>query len=220
MQFLVYNKQMVRIKIGQIVRKLFIGFALVLIMGFFVPDLDSVVSSVSPEVPYVVIGEFALGVDLVGLVMTDKYQDRQRIQQWFKVLSAPHEPTPNPPVQNSMSICHLSDGALKHLALDTYRSLGCRVIDFSDEGEPYHWIIMKNPQGNTELVHLIPGNEPAELQHLGRLQKAMYHEKTVHGTLWAPAGYSSGLDYWIKKKKISLVDYQGIARIHALARQS
>lgn len=138
-------------------------------------------------------------------------RENRRKARWQRAVQTWKETSRAEPLTNSESMArHLSNGALKHLAIKTFHGLGYRVEDIGEEQEQKIYIKLLNPEGQLEIVQCMQWDEPLGLQQISSLQIVMNLEQAVRGFIWAPGGFTSGAIHWAEQKPIILADGQAI----------
>ncbi len=140
-------------------------------------------------------------------------RERRRKARWQHTVQAWKEPHYAESPNSETMARHLSNGALKHLAIKTFHGLGYRVEGIGEEQEKEIYIKLLNPDGQLEIVQCMQWDEPLGLQQISDLQIVMNLEQAVRGFIWAPGGFTSGAIHWAEHKPIILADGQAIGKL-------
>jgi hypothetical protein len=194
-----------------ILEKILLGIAAVFLFGValapgFLPDL-----SAENRALVIILSSAVVLACTFSVMFLGRIRRSVRRYVWLRAMNAWVKSTQEGKVPEFDFALHLSEGGLKHLAIQTYSRMGYDVFD-PDGDDDQTWVRLMNPEGRIELVYCKQCREPLGSSHVNEMQLALKHENAVRGYIWAPGGFSNEAVHWVKNRPIVLADNHGIGR--------
>ena len=155
----------------------------------------------------IIITSVGLLACFTGLYSIHLYMQWQRRRTSQKVLSTWQENLDSGAPAKIDSARHLSEGALRILAMQLFTRIGYRILN-RDEDEGY--VRMMNPQGQLELVACRQQSAPLDIQPVYEFVMDLKHAGAVKGHYWAAGGFTAGAAEVASQRSILLADRDGI----------
>jgi hypothetical protein len=141
-----------------------------------------------------------------ALAILQMYRKQKRAREWRQIMAAWTAEKKAGLIPDHDLACHLSQGALEHLAARIFTRIGYHVYALHT-GNDLDWQLkLVNPEGQLELLFCKQKDHPLGLREVSNFHAAMIREKAVRGFIWAPGGFSNAALYWTNTKPIVLAD--------------
>jgi len=158
----------------------------------------------------VIVTSVGIIICFAGLMSTNALWKWLRKRTWHRAMLAWTENSQANTTPKYSLACQLSEGGLRHLAIQIYSRIGYTIVN-RDRVEEY--IRLVNPEGRLELVTYKQLPNPAEIPNLHSLHLEMKKVEAVRGFFLSPGGFTSEAIHWAKQKPIVLADQNEIGRL-------
>ena len=156
---------------------------------------------------------FIILISLFLIVGLDFHHRTKAKQLWRQLMAACEDHPKNNKIPSYRFAHLLSEGALKHLAIQVYQKIGYVLIENAEDDQAEFLIKLLNPMGEIEMVLCTQASEPLGLGYISNMLIIMNLNKAVRGFIWAPGGFASNAIHYAKGKPIVLADNLGIGRL-------
>ena len=146
----------------------------------------------------------------VGLMFLSAFRRWLRKRIWLRAMAAWDESSQARNNPKFVMTNQLSEGELRHLAIQIYFRMGYRIANREKEGD---YLQLLNPDGRIELIACKQQPHLVKLHYVYSLELEMKRTKAVRGFFWAPAGFTREAIDWVVHRPIILTDGDEIGRL-------